>query len=158
MSINHSFWRQRKTEAESNRGPSAYQPNALPLGQTGSQTARYLTRHIKLSSVNKNRSNATFCSEFSVFLKLFSMNSDPACLFRLGFCCCCFNVCTADTYRSIQRTRHAFLVIVMVMSVMRMMVIIIWNWTLKAKQDGRRRRRAGFQRTSFFLCIKQRSV
>ena len=27
----------RRAEAVSNRGPSAYQPNALPLGQTGSQ-------------------------------------------------------------------------------------------------------------------------
>ena len=27
---------QRRAEADSNRGPSAYQPNALPLGQTGS--------------------------------------------------------------------------------------------------------------------------
>ena len=30
------FGRQRRAEAVSNRGPSAYQPNALPLGQTGS--------------------------------------------------------------------------------------------------------------------------
>ena len=30
------FWRERRAEAESSRGPSAYQPNALPLGQTGS--------------------------------------------------------------------------------------------------------------------------
>ena len=28
---------ERTAEVESNRGPSAYQPNALPLGQTGSQ-------------------------------------------------------------------------------------------------------------------------
>ena len=32
------FWRERRAEAVSNRSPSAYQPNALPLGQTGSQT------------------------------------------------------------------------------------------------------------------------
>ena len=32
----HSFGRERRAEAESNRGPSAYHPNALPLGQTGS--------------------------------------------------------------------------------------------------------------------------
>ena len=31
------FWRERRAEAVSNRGPSAYQPNALPLGQTGAQ-------------------------------------------------------------------------------------------------------------------------
>ena len=30
------FWRERRAEAVSNRGPSAYQPNALLLGQTGS--------------------------------------------------------------------------------------------------------------------------
>ena len=30
------FWRERRAEAVSNRGPSAYQRNALPLGQTGS--------------------------------------------------------------------------------------------------------------------------
>ena len=30
------FLRERRAEAESSRGPSAYQPNALPLGQTGS--------------------------------------------------------------------------------------------------------------------------
>ena len=30
------FGRERRAEADSNRGPSAYQPNALPLGQTGS--------------------------------------------------------------------------------------------------------------------------
>ena len=28
--------RERRAETDSNRGPSAYQPNALPLGQTGS--------------------------------------------------------------------------------------------------------------------------
>ena len=32
-----AFWRERRAEAVSSRGLSAYQPNALPLGQTGSQ-------------------------------------------------------------------------------------------------------------------------
>ena len=36
MSADHNFWRERRAEADSNRGPSAYQPSALPLGQTGS--------------------------------------------------------------------------------------------------------------------------
>ena len=39
VSTNHNFWRERRAEAVSNRGPSAYQPNALPLGQTGSLRA-----------------------------------------------------------------------------------------------------------------------
>ena len=38
MSTNHNFWKERRAEAVSNRGPSAYQPTALPLGQTGSLT------------------------------------------------------------------------------------------------------------------------
>ena len=37
VSTDHNFWRERRAEAVSNRGPSAYQPTALPLGQTGSQ-------------------------------------------------------------------------------------------------------------------------
>ena len=33
---NHNlFETERRAEAVSNRGPSAYRPNALPLGQTG---------------------------------------------------------------------------------------------------------------------------
>ena len=37
MSTDHNFGRERRTKADSNRSPSAYQPNALPLGQTGSR-------------------------------------------------------------------------------------------------------------------------
>ena len=36
----HKFWRERWAEANSKRGPSAYQPNALPLGHTGSLSVR----------------------------------------------------------------------------------------------------------------------
>ena len=36
VSTDHNSWTERRAEADSNRGPSAYQPNALPLGQTGS--------------------------------------------------------------------------------------------------------------------------
>ena len=37
VSIDRNFWSERRAEADSNRGPSAYKPNALPLGQTGSR-------------------------------------------------------------------------------------------------------------------------
>ena len=38
VSTDHNFSRERRAEADSNRSPSAYrQPNALPLGQTGSR-------------------------------------------------------------------------------------------------------------------------
>ena len=36
MSRDHNLLRERRAEADSNRGSSAYQPNALPLGQTNS--------------------------------------------------------------------------------------------------------------------------
>ena len=39
VSTNHTFWRAERAEAVSIRGPSAYQPTALPLGQTGSNAA-----------------------------------------------------------------------------------------------------------------------
>ena len=37
VSTDHNFWSERRAEADSNWGPSAYQPNALPPGPTGSQ-------------------------------------------------------------------------------------------------------------------------
>ena len=37
VSTDHNISKERRVEADSNRGPSAYQPNALPLRQTGSQ-------------------------------------------------------------------------------------------------------------------------
>ena len=37
VSTDHNFSRERGAEADSNPGPFVYQPNALPLGQTGSQ-------------------------------------------------------------------------------------------------------------------------
>ena len=51
VSTDHNFWRERRTEADSNRGPSAYQPNALPLGQTGSLS---LSPCFSWNSVNNN--------------------------------------------------------------------------------------------------------
>ena len=39
VSTNHNLFKEKgEPKRVSNRGPSAYQPNALPLGQTGSQT------------------------------------------------------------------------------------------------------------------------
>ena len=37
VSTDHNRWRERRAQAESNRGPSTHQSNALPLGQTGSR-------------------------------------------------------------------------------------------------------------------------
>ena len=46
MSTDHNFWRERTAEAGSNRGPSAYQPIALPLGQTGSPGQSFRPRNL----------------------------------------------------------------------------------------------------------------
>ena len=43
VSTNTTFLKLRRAEAVSNRGPSAYQPNALPLGQTGSPRDEHFT-------------------------------------------------------------------------------------------------------------------
>ena len=42
-----------RAEAESNRGPSSYQPNALPLGQTGSRA-----NETRLGIINKHDASA----------------------------------------------------------------------------------------------------
>ena len=46
VSTNHNPFEEKRAEAVSNRGPSAYQPNALPLGQTGSRFTRFTTNGV----------------------------------------------------------------------------------------------------------------
>ena len=46
MSTDHNFWRERTAEACTNRGPSAYQPDALPLGLTGSKRSKPAIRSL----------------------------------------------------------------------------------------------------------------
>ena len=43
VSTDNNFGSKRRAETDSNRGPSAYQPNALPLGQTGSQERKVMS-------------------------------------------------------------------------------------------------------------------
>ena len=48
VSINHNFWKERRAETtKSNRGPSAYQSNILPLGQTDSLIHNGLATYFK---------------------------------------------------------------------------------------------------------------
>ena len=46
VSTDHNFWREMRAGADSNRGSSAYHPNALPLGQTGSLSACHILVHL----------------------------------------------------------------------------------------------------------------
>ena len=66
------FWREWRAKAVSNRGPSAYQPNALPLGQTGllgSRLSLIVLVEIKLwslwtfSSTNSNKLTVNAASQ-----------------------------------------------------------------------------------------------
>ena len=43
--INHSYWRERWEKEDSNLGPSANQPSALPLGQCSSHSTPY-SKHL----------------------------------------------------------------------------------------------------------------
>ena len=52
----HNVWRERTAEADSNRGPSAYQPNALPLGQTDSLRQSPSNTYFKLRHCNLGQS------------------------------------------------------------------------------------------------------
>ena len=51
VSTDHNLWRERRAEADSNRGPSAFQPNAWPLGQTGSQFVNILPSSIIIACI-----------------------------------------------------------------------------------------------------------
>ena len=56
MSINHIFFKTKESRSGSNRGPSAYQPNILPLGHTGSHLWRTAAWNNIASSCNVPRS------------------------------------------------------------------------------------------------------
>ena len=68
----HNFW-EKRAEADSNRGPSAYQPNALPLGQTGSRVPRKL--HTKFH-LNRNGGSAPVGGKRWRFLLLLSCSRE----------------------------------------------------------------------------------
>ena len=54
VSINHNFFQRKESRCGSNRGPTAYQPSALPLDQTGWQRSL-----VTLDTFKKQRSFAT---------------------------------------------------------------------------------------------------
>ena len=61
VSTDHNFWSERRAEADSNRGPSAYEPNALPLGQTDSQEEKATaTSNIQWLEVGHHRCISLF--------------------------------------------------------------------------------------------------
>ena len=47
VSTDHNFWRERTAKVDLNQGSSAYQPNALPLGKTGSLFGLFEIRKFK---------------------------------------------------------------------------------------------------------------
>ena len=80
VSTNIPFWRERRAEAALNQGPSTYQPNALPLGQTGSLAIHVQTLDSEISvlmeihkAVNKNLESIQI--QFCAFLSLSFLSS-----------------------------------------------------------------------------------
>ena len=63
VSTNHNFWRERRAGADSNRGPSVCQPNALPLGQTGLLPLRQLHSLFKQWNLSRHQD---YCDSVSV--------------------------------------------------------------------------------------------
>ena len=55
VSTDYNFGRERRAEADSNRGPSAYQPTALPLGQTGLQLQHHHSQFIPSPTQHRTR-------------------------------------------------------------------------------------------------------
>ena len=53
----YNFSRERRAEVDSNRCPSAYQPNALPLGHTGSRLALFFSVRSVLLYVHRDRTH-----------------------------------------------------------------------------------------------------
>ena len=72
VSTDYNFWSERRAKADSNRGPSAYQPTALPLSRTGSRTGFWkITRILNWYKVTWVFILFIFSSECEVFV--FSM-------------------------------------------------------------------------------------
>ena len=62
VSTDHNFWRERRAEADSNRRSSAYQPDALPLGQTGSHpTMKQLCRLYLIGGLKAGSPSPLWC-------------------------------------------------------------------------------------------------
>ena len=69
VSTDHNFWRERSAKADLNRGPSAYQPNALPLGQTGSHCAVWLQYTLDLAALFNFFPGGNLAALFNLFLR-----------------------------------------------------------------------------------------
>ena len=82
VSTDHNFWRERRAEADSNWGPSAYQPNALPLGQTGSlgmtqQTVCFFCVHRPPPRRKNKQTDSIFTDQFhSPIVNIQDMHAD----------------------------------------------------------------------------------
>ena len=70
-----TFLKRKEAEAVSNRGPSAYQPTALRLGQTGSQNVIASVTSVKVVTKKQNEKTDSL-SEFTALL-VFRQNVYP---------------------------------------------------------------------------------
>ena len=88
-----TFLKRKESRTVSNRGPSAYQPNALPLGQTGSRVC-CCCRSLLYSAIFRSRADllrlhewlAFFIARFWISTKVCTYSADMA---GAKWNCCC---------------------------------------------------------------------
>ena len=77
VSTDHNFWRERRSEAGLNQGPSAYQPNALPPDQTGSPVHR---NHILFITVLGTRGRGGAAGIGCIYIYIYIWIAHPCAL------------------------------------------------------------------------------
>ena len=76
------FWREGRAEAESSRDPSAYQPNALPLGHTGWRPNGWSSHTHNTTPNTHTPHHTTHTFVFDGVLRYVSQKSDICLLFH----------------------------------------------------------------------------
>ena len=88
VSSDHNFWRERRAEADLNWSPTAYHPNALLLGQTGSHA--FCLFHLACNCIDSvlDWCFAFWCTELLCFF-LFCFYFHVLCyILSVVFCLC----------------------------------------------------------------------
>ena len=91
VSTDHNFWRERTAEAESNRGLSAYQPNALLNTKTFKRTLIYYGADIQYANIWEIPFVKPQNDIKTTDKRLKTMKNERATSFFWLSCCCLFS-------------------------------------------------------------------
>ena len=102
-----TFLKERRAEAVSNRGrgPSAYQPNALPLGQTGSRLL-IAFKSLLYSAVLRSRADSLRSCDKNEFNSAFWIATEVIYLQRCHISGATWNCCRFGTFLLHRTTMH----------------------------------------------------